>query len=76
MIRCGFMLLIIHAVISFFFFGGFLIICDPPEDFDARGDRTCNTLTQHVKPREAREARGAREEIKIVLFVCIFFTEK
>ena len=57
----------------FIFFGGFLIICDPPEDFDAQGDRTCNTLTQHVKPREAREARGAREEIKMVLFVCLYF---
>ena len=54
------MLLIIHEVISFFF-GGFLIICDSPEDFEAQGDRTCNTLTQHVKPREAREARGAEK---------------
>ena len=45
----------------FFFFGGFLIICDSPEDFEAQGDRTCNTLTQHVKPREAREARGAEK---------------
>ena len=52
------------------FFGGFLIICDSPEDFEAQGDRTCNTLTQNVKPREAREAR---EEIKIVLFVCLYF---
>ena len=43
------------------FFGGFLIICDSPEDFEAQGDRTCNTLTQHVKPREAREARGAEK---------------
>ena len=58
------MLLIIHEVISFFF-GGFLIICDSPEDFEAQGDRTCNTLTQHVKPREAREARGA-EKLKIL----------
>ena len=48
-----------------FFFGGFLIICDSPEDFEAQEDRTCNTLTQHVKPREAREARGA-EKLKIL----------